>query len=90
MFSQMKDTEHIRWDFTSVAWVMSQGWDFGVLGVLKGPFFQTRSCGISNQRERRAEQNASKIHPRAKTCDLGVGSNIIKFRLPCQTLRFLY
>ena len=40
MFSQMKDTEHIRWDFTSVAWVMSQGWDFGALGVLKGPFFK--------------------------------------------------
>ena len=30
VFSQMKDTKHIRWDFHSVAWVMPQGWDFGV------------------------------------------------------------
>ena len=33
MFSQMKDTKHIRWDFHSVAWVMPQGWEFGLLGV---------------------------------------------------------
>ena len=33
MFSQLKDTKHIRPDFHSVAWVMPQGWDFGVLGV---------------------------------------------------------
>ena len=26
----MKDTKHIRRDFHSVAWVMPQGWDFGV------------------------------------------------------------
>ena len=36
VFSQMKDTKHIRQDFHSVAWVMSQGWDFGVLGVPRG------------------------------------------------------
>ena len=33
VFSKMKDTKHIRRDFYSVAWVMSQGWDFGALGV---------------------------------------------------------
>ena len=33
VFSQMKDTKHIRRDFHSVAWVMPQGWDFGVLAV---------------------------------------------------------
>ena len=33
VFSPMKDTKHIRQDFHSVAWVMPQGWDFGVLGV---------------------------------------------------------
>ena len=33
VYSQMKDTKHIRRDFHSVAWVMPQGWDFGVLGV---------------------------------------------------------
>ena len=33
VFSQMKDTKHIRRDFYSVAWVMPQVWDFGALGV---------------------------------------------------------
>ena len=44
VFSQMKDTNHIRWDFDSVSWVMPQGWDFGALGVPRGSkkiFFQT-------------------------------------------------
>ena len=36
MFSQMKDTKHIRRDFHSVAWVMHQGWDFGAQGVTMG------------------------------------------------------
>ena len=36
MFSQMKDTKHIRWDFHSVAWAMPMGWDFGALGVPRG------------------------------------------------------
>ena len=64
MFSQMKDTKHIRRDFHSAPWVMPQGWDFEALGVPRGPknfFFQTWSCGISNRRGWRAEQNASKI-----------------------------
>ena len=33
MFSQIKDTKHIRRDFYSVAWVMPQGWYLGALGV---------------------------------------------------------
>ena len=33
VFSQIKDTEHIKRKFHSVAWVMPQGWDLGVLGV---------------------------------------------------------
>ena len=36
VFSQMKDTKHIRRDFHYVAWVMPQGWDFGVLGCQGG------------------------------------------------------
>ena len=36
LFSQMKDTKHIRQDFNSVSWVMPQGSDFVVLGVLRG------------------------------------------------------
>ena len=39
VFSQMKDTKHIRLDFLSVPWVMPQGWDFGALGVPRGSIF---------------------------------------------------
>ena len=39
VFSQMKDTKHIRRDFHSVAWVMPQGRDFGALVVPWGSFF---------------------------------------------------
>ena len=56
--------KHIRRDFHSIAWVMPQGWDFGVLGVPRWSkiyFHQTWSCGISNRRGWQAEQNASKI-----------------------------
>ena len=35
-FSQMKDTLHIRQNVHSVAWVMPQGSDLGVLGVTRG------------------------------------------------------
>ena len=36
VFSSMKDTKHIRWDFHSVTCVMPQRWDCGALGVLMG------------------------------------------------------
>ena len=42
LFSQMKDTKHIRRDFNSVpwgTWVMPHGSDFGELGVPRGYFF---------------------------------------------------
>ena len=41
VFSQMKDTKHIRRDIHSVAWVMPKGWDCGVLGCpgVKKVFF---------------------------------------------------
>ena len=39
VFSQMKDIKHIRRDFYSVAWVMPQGWDFGVPWGVGGPIF---------------------------------------------------
>ena len=32
VFSQMTDIKHIRWDFHSFVWIMSQGWDLGMLG----------------------------------------------------------
>ena len=39
VFSQMKDIKRIRWDFYSVAWVMSQGWDLGVPWAVGVHFF---------------------------------------------------
>ena len=39
VFSQMKDTKHIRRDFHSLAWVVPQGWDFGALGCQGGQKF---------------------------------------------------
>ena len=33
VFSQMKDTKHIRRNFYYVAWVMPQGWDLAALGL---------------------------------------------------------
>ena len=53
VFSQMKNTKHVRRDFYSVPWVMLQGCDFGALGGAQGGgnfFFQTWLCGISNRR----------------------------------------
>ena len=56
------DTKHIRHCFYSVAWVMHQGWDLRALGVPRGSKkHRTWSCGISNRRGWRAEQNASNI-----------------------------
>ena len=39
VFSQMKDINHIRGDFHSVAWVMPQAWDLGVPWGLGVNFF---------------------------------------------------
>ena len=33
VYSQINDMKHIEQNFHSVAWVMSQGWDFRVLEV---------------------------------------------------------
>ena len=54
VFSQMKDTKHIRRDFHSVAWVM---WDFGALGMPRGHFFSNmvmchiKSTGMTSKTE---------------------------------------
>ena len=39
VFSQLKDTKHIRLDFHSAIWVMPLGWDFWALGCPGGQFF---------------------------------------------------
>ena len=55
VFSQMKDTKHIRRDFYSVAWVIPQGWDLGALH--RGSFFSNmvmwhiESPGITSKTE---------------------------------------
>ena len=91
----MKDTKTYLTGFSFFAWVMPQEWDFGALGARGSNFFffQTWSCGTSNRGGWRAEQNASKSFilrsnwwPWAEV----KRSNIIKFRLHCQILRFLY
>ena len=33
VFPRIKYIKHIEWNFHSVAWVIPQGWDFGVLWV---------------------------------------------------------
>ena len=40
VFSQIKDTKHIRWEFHSVAWIMPQGWDLGSPGGQKFIFLK--------------------------------------------------
>ena len=66
-------------------------WGTGGAQVVKKLFFQTWSCGISNSRGWRAEQNASKIFVLGSNWwPLIKSSNIIKFRLPCQFQRFLF
>ena len=84
-------------DTNSVAWVMPHGSAFGALGVPRGQtiFFQTLSCGTSNRRGWRAEQNASTFFILGSNWWPKVWNqmvNIIKLRLKCQylTLCVLY
>ena len=49
VLSQLKDIKHIRWDFHFIAWVMPQGWDWGVpwgLGVQKLFFPNSTRFGV--------------------------------------------
>ena len=82
----MKDTKHTRQDFYSVAWVMPQGWDFGALGVPKGSkiyFFKHGHVAYQIDGDEEHNRMQVKFSFWGQTCDLGVTSNIIKFRLPC-------
>ena len=62
MFSQMKDTKHIRPDFNSVAWVMPQGSDSVALGVPRGSdiFFFKRGH-VAHQIDGDDEQNRMQV-----------------------------
>ena len=62
LFSQMKDTKHIRRDFYSVAWVMPQGWDFGALGVPRGSNnFFFKHCHVAYQIDGDDKQNKMQV-----------------------------
>ena len=75
VFSQMKYTKHIRWDFHSVACVMPQGWNSGVLGVPRGSKIIFLKHGhVAYQIEENRIQ--VKFHPRVKLVILGWGQKI--------------
>ena len=61
LFSQMKDTKHIRRDFNSVAWVMPQGSDFGALGVPRGSIFFFKHSQVAYQIDGDGEQNRMQV-----------------------------
>ena len=62
VFSQMKDTKHIRRDFHSVAWVMPQGWNFGVLAVPRwSKIYFFKHGHVAYQIDGDGEQNGMQI-----------------------------
>ena len=58
---QMKNTKHIRRDFHSVPWVMPQGWDFGALGVPRGPIFFFKHGHVVYQIDGDDQQNRMQV-----------------------------
>ena len=73
----MKDTKHIRQDFHSVAWVMTQAWDLGALGVPRGSnFFCFKPGHVVYQIDKDDQQNRMqvKFSSYGQTGDLGVRS----------------
>ena len=52
---------HIRQDFYSVAWVMPQGCDFGVLGVPRGSKKKFKHGNVAYHIDGDDKQNAGKI-----------------------------
>ena len=78
VFSQTKDTKHIRRDCYIVAWVMSQGWDFGALGVPRGSkkistmvMWHIKSTGMTSRTECKYY-----FYPRVKLVTLGRGQKV--------------
>ena len=69
----MKDTKHIRRDFHSVHWVMTQGWNFGALGVPRGSNFFFKHGHVVYQINGDDEQYRMKynFYPRVKLVTLG-------------------
>ena len=57
----MKDTNYIRSDFHSVAWVMPQGLDFGALEEPRGSFFFFKHGFAAYQIDGDDEQNRMQV-----------------------------
>ena len=57
----MKDKKHIRRDFYSVAWVMPQGLDFGVLGCPGGQKNFFKHGHVAYQIDEDDEQNKMQV-----------------------------
>ena len=58
MFSQIKYIKHIKQNFDSVAWVMSQGWGLGKLGR---QFFFSEHGHVAYQIKGDDERNSSQV-----------------------------
>ena len=91
VFSQMKDTKHIRQDFYSVAWVMPQGWDFGALRMPRGSKNFFKHGHMAYQINGDGKQNRMQVafSSLGQAGDLGVRSKG-QISLTCQFERFLY
>ena len=78
MFSQIKDTKHIKQDFYSVAWVMSQGWDFRAPGVPRGSKKNFKHGHVAYQIDGDDEQTRMqlKFSSYGQTGDLWVRSKV--------------
>ena len=79
VFSQVKDTKHIRRDFHPVFRVMPQGWDFGALVVPRGSKkFFFKHGHVVYQIDGNDQQN--RMHVKfsfyGQTDDLGVRSKV--------------
>ena len=57
VFSQIKDTKHIKRDLHHVAWSMPQGWDFGALGAQGGGGQKNSNSHVAYQIDGDDEQN---------------------------------
>ena len=79
VFSQMKDTKHIRRDLYSVPWVMPQGWDFGALGCPGGQkklFFEHGHVVYQIDGDDKQNKMQKHFHPRVNLVTLGRGQKV--------------
>ena len=76
VFSQMKDTKHIRWDFYSIVWVMPQWWDLGHWGCPGGKKVFFKHGHVAYQIDGDDKQNRMQVtfSSKGQTGDLGARS----------------